>query len=69
MDIKQFNEIVDDRILTCRDCGRDFVFAVGEQKYFLTRGLATPKRCPECRQLRRATINTERGMDRDEHRC
>lgn len=34
MDINQFNEIVDDRILTCRDCSSDFVFAVGEQKHF-----------------------------------
>jgi CxxC-x17-CxxC domain-containing protein len=39
-----------DRTLTCRDCGMDFVFSVGEQQFFASKGLANdPHRCPSCR--------------------
>jgi CxxC-x17-CxxC domain-containing protein len=43
-----------DETLRCRDCGRDFVFTVGEQKFFEERGLLhKPSRCPECRAARK----------------
>src|SRR5262245_28533179 len=43
-----------DRTLTCRDCGREFVFTAGEQEFFQSRGLTNePGRCPECRRARR----------------
>lgn len=43
-----------DKTLVCRDCGREFVFSVGEQEFFLSRGLERePSRCRECRSLRR----------------
>jgi len=39
-----------DKTITCRDCGRQFVFTVGEQEFFAGKGFANdPKRCPECR--------------------
>ena len=41
---------VRDRSRICCECGRSFVFAVGEQRYFASRGLAVPKRCPSCRK-------------------
>jgi CxxC-x17-CxxC domain-containing protein len=48
------NEGYSDRILTCRDCGRDFTFTAGEQEFYASRGLTnTPGRCPECRAARR----------------
>ncbi|HEV8636036.1 MAG TPA: zinc-ribbon domain containing protein [Chloroflexota bacterium] len=44
-----------DKTLTCRDCGQEFVFTAGEQEYFQTRGLTNePGRCPDCRRARRA---------------
>ena len=44
-----------DRVLTCRDCGREFVFTSGEQEFYQSRGLMhEPRRCPECRTARRA---------------
>lgn len=52
------------RLLRCRDCGRDFVFTIGEQRYFLSKGLSTPKRCPVCRQKRKATLVPE-GVGHD----
>ena len=40
--------------LQCRDCGRDFVFTVGEQEFYASRGLThNPSRCPECRAARK----------------
>ena len=43
-----------DRILTCRDCGQEFVFSAGEQEFFASRNLTNaPSRCPTCRAARR----------------
>jgi CxxC-x17-CxxC domain-containing protein len=45
-----------DRILTCRDCGKDFTFSAGEQSFFASKGLTNaPSRCPECRAQRRGS--------------
>ncbi|TMA84620.1 MAG: hypothetical protein E6J74_34000 [Deltaproteobacteria bacterium] len=30
------------------DCGNQFIFSVGEQKYFADRGFRRPKRCESC---------------------
>ena len=44
-----------DKTLTCRDCGRQFVFSSGEQQFYQSRGLTNePGRCPECRRARKA---------------
>ena len=44
-----------DKTLTCRDCGRQFVFSAGEQQFYQSRGLTNePGRCPECRRARKA---------------
>jgi CxxC-x17-CxxC domain-containing protein len=43
-----------DKTLVCRDCGKEFDFTVGEQEFYLSRGLQNePSRCSECRALRR----------------
>src|SRR5258708_35959517 len=43
------------RTLTCRDCGQDFTFTVGEQEFYASRGLTNlPGRCPDCRAARRS---------------
>jgi hypothetical protein len=46
-----------DKVLTCLDCGQDFIFSSSEQFFFWSKGLAEPKRCKSCRQFRRNTIN------------
>lgn len=47
-----------DKTLICRECGREFVFTIGEQDFFASRGFTNePSRCPECRAARKA----ERG--------
>lgn len=43
-----------DKTLSCRDCGKEFVFTAGEQEFYATRGFQNePSRCPECRTARK----------------
>jgi CxxC-x17-CxxC domain-containing protein len=52
--------VLQDRTLTCRDCGQQFVFTSGEQEFYQSRGLMNdPSRCPECRR----THKQQRGGD------
>ena len=51
-----------DKMLTCRDCGREFTFTAGEQEFYQSRGLMhEPRRCPECRSARRTDGGTARA--------
>ena len=44
----------EDKTISCRDCGSDFIFTAGEQGYYLEKGLLNdPQRCPSCRANRR----------------
>lgn len=55
---------VENKVLVCVDCGAHFVFSSGEQRYFFSKGLSIPKRCPNCRQKRRETLVPEVSHDR-----
>jgi len=45
---------LEDKSLTCRDCGGTFVFTAGEQGFYLEKGLLNePQRCATCRVNRR----------------
>lgn len=45
-----------DKTLTCVDCGAPFAFTANEQAFYADRGFTNePKRCPTCRQARKAT--------------
>ncbi len=45
-----------DKNLTCRDCGREFVFTASEQEFYAQKGFMNePGRCPECRVARKAS--------------
>ena len=45
-----------DRVLTCRDCGQDFVFSAGEQAFYQEKGYNDPKRCKACRMRRKNNL-------------
>ena len=48
-----------DMTLECSDCGAEFLFTVGEQEFYASRGFTNyPKRCVSCR-------NARRGQPRD----
>lgn len=46
-------ETAGDRVLRCCQCGADFVWSLGEQKFFAKRGLNPPRRCLACREDRK----------------
>jgi len=51
-----------DKTLKCVDCGDEFTWSSGEQLFFISKGLATPKRCPKCRTFRKLTIAHNQGV-------
>jgi CxxC-x17-CxxC domain-containing protein len=45
-----------DQVITCADCGIDFVFSASEQEVVAQKGFTSaPKRCPSCRAQRRSS--------------
>jgi len=47
--------VFQDKSLQCSDCGTTFTFSAEEQELFQSRGHTNdPKRCPTCRQERKA---------------
>jgi CxxC-x17-CxxC domain-containing protein len=44
-----------DKVLTCRDCGKEFLFSAGEQAFYAEKGFQhEPTRCRNCRTTRKA---------------
>ncbi len=47
-----------DKELTCKDCGNQFVFTAGEQEFYAEKGFENePSRCRECRNARKTARN------------
>ena len=47
-----------DKTLTCKDCGAEFVFTASEQDFFAEKGFTNePGRCPDCRRARKDRNN------------
>jgi putative zinc ribbon protein len=44
---------MEDKTITCADCGQSFSFSAGEQEFYQQRGMSEPKRCKPCRQARK----------------
>jgi CxxC-x17-CxxC domain-containing protein len=61
--------IYTDKMLTCRECGQEFVFTSGEQEFYASKGLVNePARCPDCRSARRARMAAgDLGGQREMH--
>ena len=50
-----------DKTLTCKDCGAEFVFTVGEQEFYKEKGFENdPVRCPDCRRARKQARNNNK---------
>ena len=64
-DLSEFNQKtfasqsdLEDKNIACIDCGKDFVWLVGEQVFFRDKGLKNPpKRCKACKQAKNERIN------------
>lgn len=51
-----------DKKITCKDCGKEFLFTEGEQEFYKERGLQNePGRCKECRQEKKQQRNSHSG--------
>ncbi len=51
-----------DKNLSCRDCGAEFVFTASEQDFFAQKGFTNePGRCPDCRAARKQQNNNRGG--------
>jgi CxxC-x17-CxxC domain-containing protein len=51
-----------DKPITCRDCGTEFMFTVGEQEFYAQKGFTNePTRCSSCRQANKANRSGDRG--------
>jgi CxxC-x17-CxxC domain-containing protein len=51
-----------DRLLTCVDCGGEFIFTAGEQLFFQDKNFKNdPKRCKPCKSRRAAGANVAPG--------
>lgn len=43
-----------DKTIVCKDCGKEFTFTAGEQKFYAERNFSEPVRCKDCRDARKA---------------
>ncbi len=50
-----------DKVLSCADCGIEFVFSASDQQFYAERQFSEPRRCPSCRALRKAQRNEGGG--------
>lgn len=55
--------MIEDKTLTCRDCGQEFVFTAGEQEFYAEKGFTNePTRCKDCRNARKNAGKAPREM-------
>ncbi len=52
-----------DKVLTCADCGTDFLFTAGEQIFFHDKNFRNPpRRCKSCKSKHVATLGSPRPV-------
>lgn len=53
----------EDKVLVCRDCGKEFVFTAGEQEFYAAQGFQNqPLSCKDCRNARKKASRVPREM-------
>ena len=61
--LKRRREMFQDKTLTCKDCGQEFVFTAGEQEFYQEKGFQNePQRCKACRDARKNAAKAPREM-------
>ncbi|MDI6601643.1 MAG: zinc-ribbon domain-containing protein [Thermoanaerobacteraceae bacterium] len=59
----------EDKVLVCKDCGKEFVFTAGEQQFYAEKGFQNePVRCKECRDIKKQRFNSHNNSGRPSHR-
>lgn len=54
-----------DKNITCKMCGQEFTFTVGEQEWYSERNLNEPKYCKACRAERRKQKEKQNNIHND----
>ena len=53
----------EDKTLSCKECGQEFVFTAGEQQFYAEKGCENePQRCKACRDARKNATRATREM-------
>jgi CxxC-x17-CxxC domain-containing protein len=53
-----------DKVLICRDCGKEFLFTSGEQSFYAEKGFQhEPTRCRNCRATRKGSAGSGPASD------
>lgn len=47
---------MEDKKLICKECNSEFILTVDDQAFYAEKGFKEPKRCQDCRRLRRAQV-------------
>ncbi|MCX6004198.1 MAG: zinc-ribbon domain containing protein [Chloroflexi bacterium] len=56
---------LEEKTLTCAECGKPFIFTIGEQEFYESKGLQNePKRCADCRSNRKQSRGRNSGQPR-----
>lgn len=51
-----------DEKIICKDCGKEFIFTVGEQEFYKEKNIENkPKRCKACRDAKKAAFNNKKN--------
>jgi len=50
-----------DIVIICQDCQKEFSFSTGEQKFFQQKGFEKPKRCINCRRMKKSMSSKTDG--------
>ena len=55
-----------DKNIICKDCGAEFIFTVGEQEFYASKGFENaPIRCSDCRKARKANRQSQNGYNQN----
>jgi CxxC-x17-CxxC domain-containing protein len=59
---------MENKTLTCKDCGNDFIFSVRDQQFYAEKGFENePQRCRDCRSARKNVRPAAGGPPREQH--
>lgn len=59
----EVKNMYEDKTLTCKDCGAEFVFTAGEQEFYASRGFQNePQRCKACRDAKKNAAKPAREL-------
>lgn len=55
-------EKLQDKVIVCKDCGKEFTFTVREQEFYAEKGFTNePVRCKDCRIANKAKKQGDRN--------